>query len=113
MKEEVLYQEVRELFPEVHGSAISLQVLDHLWDLLSTTLRSVHKLVVSEGIVGKVMITRLEMDDGALFVRVRYYNLSAVFLGTQMAINEMIADLEALSDEATRKHQHGGSDAAP
>ncbi len=67
----------------------------------------------SGGIVGKVLITRVEMDDGALYVRVRYVDLTAAHLGTQMAINEMISDLEALSDEATRKHRlEGGSDAS-
>ncbi len=108
---DALYQEVRDLFPDVHGKAIDLAVPDHLWDLLPTTLRSIHKLVTAEDIVGKVLITKIEMDDGALFVRVRYQNLTAVHLGIQMAVNEMVADLEALSDEVTRKHQ-GGSDAA-
>jgi hypothetical protein len=28
-----------------------------------------------------------------------------------MEVNEMIADLEMLTDEATRKHNFGGSDA--
>jgi hypothetical protein len=107
-----LYQEVRDLFPSVHGKAINLNVPDHLWDLLASTLRSIRKLIVAENIVGKVLITRLEIDNGALFVRVRYNDLEAVFMGVQMAINEMISDLEVLSDEATRKHHHGGSDAS-
>jgi hypothetical protein len=109
---DALYQDVRDLFPEVHGSAINLNVPDHLRDLLASTLRSIHKLVIAEDIVGKVLITRIEMDDGALYVRVRYVDLTAVFMGVQMAVNEMISDLEVLSDEATRKHQHGGPDAS-
>ncbi|NEI64964.1 hypothetical protein [Rhizobium leguminosarum] len=108
----VLYDECRILFPEVHGKAIDLSVPDYMFDLLSNTLRAILKLVVEEDIVGKVLITRIEWDGEALFVRVRYQNLEAVFMGTQMAINEMVADLETLSDELTRKHQHGGSDAS-
>ncbi|MGO7353850.1 hypothetical protein ACCS66_03840 [Rhizobium ruizarguesonis] len=111
-REAALYEECRALFPEVHGEAINLAVPDHLFDLLSTSLHAIHKLVVSEDIVGKVLITRLEIDDGALFCRVHYSKLGAVFQGTQMAINEMLADLEVLSDELTRKHKPGGSDAA-
>jgi hypothetical protein len=112
LREAALYDECRILFPPVHGSAINLRVPDHLWDLLSTTLRAILKLVENEDIVGKVLITRLEIDDGALFARVRYNDLEAVFMGTQMSIGEMVADLETLSDELTRKHQHGGSDAS-
>ncbi|TAW65403.1 hypothetical protein ELI15_14005 [Rhizobium ruizarguesonis] len=108
---QALYQEVRDLFPPVHGKAIDLHVPDHLFELLASSLRSILKLVIQEGVVGKVLITRVEIDDGALFVRVRYQSLTAVFMGTQMAINEMISDLEVLSDEATRKHNLGGSDA--
>jgi hypothetical protein len=111
-KAETLYQELRDLFPPVHGKAIDLNVPNHLFELFASSLRSILKLVIGEGVVGKVLITRVEMDDGALFVRVRYQNLTAVDLGVQMAINEMVADLEALSDEATRKHQQGGSNAA-
>lgn len=102
---DALYQEVRDLFPEAHGKAIDLAVPDYLFELVTSTLRSILKLVKQEDIVGKVMITRIEMDDGALFVRVRCNDLTAVHLGTQMSVNEMIADLEALSDEATRQHQ--------
>ncbi|NTI03111.1 hypothetical protein G6K88_13890 [Agrobacterium rhizogenes] len=109
---EALYQELRDLFPPVRGKVIDLNVPDHLFELLASSLRSILKLVIREGVVGKVLITRVEVDDDALFVRVRYQNLTAVHLGIQMAVNEMVADLEALSDEATRKHQHGGSDAA-
>ncbi|ANP84455.1 hypothetical protein [Rhizobium leguminosarum] len=111
-REQALYDEVASLFPEGHGSAIDLGVPEHLWDLLSTTLRAILKLVESEDIVGKVLITRIEFDGEALFVRVCYQNLEAVFLGIQMSINEMISDLEVLSDEATRKHNLGGSDAS-
>ncbi|MBX5164765.1 hypothetical protein [Rhizobium sp. NZLR4b] len=105
-----LYQECRVLFPEVHGNAINLDVPDYLFDLLANTLRAILKLVVKEDIVGKVLITRLEYDRECLFVRVSYNDLETVFMGVQMAINEMVADLEALSDELTRRQQ-GGSDA--
>ncbi|MBX5160430.1 hypothetical protein HJB89_25430 [Rhizobium sp. NZLR8] len=107
-----IYQEVRDLFPSIHGKAIDLDVPDHLFDLLASTLRSIHKLVQQEDIVGKVLITRLEMDDGALFIRVRYIDLTAVHLGAQMSINTMIADLEAQADELVRKHKQGGSNAS-
>lgn len=109
---QALYQEVRDLFPPVHGNSINLDLPDFLHDLVANTFRSILKLVIREGVVGKVLITRVEVDDDALFVRVRYQNLTAVFMGTQMAINEMISDLEVLSDEATRKQNSGGSDAA-
>ncbi|TAV04563.1 hypothetical protein [Rhizobium ruizarguesonis] len=111
-REAALYDEVHMLFPPGHGSAINLAVPNHLFDLVSTTLRAILKLVESEDIVGKVLITRIEWDGDALFVRVRYQQLEAVFMGVQMSINEMIADLEALSDELTRKHNAGGSDAS-
>ncbi|MGX9991575.1 hypothetical protein ACS4RR_020830 [Rhizobium sp. Z1P35] len=111
-REAALFDEVHMLFPPGHGASINLAVPNHLFDLLSTTLRSIHKVVKQEDIVGKVLITRVEMDDGTLYVRVRYHDLPAVFLGTQMAINEMISDLEVLSDEATRKHNQGGPDAS-
>ncbi|ARQ56936.1 hypothetical protein Kim5_CH00829 [Rhizobium sp. Kim5] len=107
-----LYQEVRDLFPEVDGKAIDLNVPDHLFDLVASTLRSILKVVERYDIVGKVFITKIEMDGEALFVRVRYVDLTYVFLGAQMEINEMISDLEMLSDEATRKHNLGGSDAS-
>lgn len=109
---QALYQELRDLFPSIHGNSINLDLPDFLHDLVANTFRSILKLVIREGVVGKVLITRVEMDDGALFVRVRYQNLTAVFMGVQMAVNEMVADLEALSDEATRKHNLGGSDAS-
>jgi len=106
-----LYTECRLLFPEVHGTAINLDVPDHLFDLLSSTFRSILKVVDRYEALGKVLITRVEMDDGALFVRVRY-DLTYAFIGVQMEVNAMIADLETLSDEATRKHNLlRGSDA--
>ncbi|MBY5408868.1 hypothetical protein HFO98_10340 [Rhizobium leguminosarum] len=111
-REAALYDECRVLFPSIHGKAIDLSVPDYLFDLVATTLRSILKLVESEDIVGKVLITRIEFDGDALSVRVRYQNLEAVFMGTQMAINEMLTDLEVLSDEATRKHNLGGSNAS-
>ncbi|MGO6883047.1 hypothetical protein ACCS44_29805 [Rhizobium ruizarguesonis] len=109
---EALYQEVRALFPEVHGKAIDLTVPDHLFDLVAATFRAILKVVERYEIVGKVLITKIEMDGDALFVRVRYLDLTYVFLGAQMEINELISDLEMLSDDATRKHNLGGSNAS-
>ncbi|MGO4566091.1 hypothetical protein AB4Z52_13670 [Rhizobium sp. 2YAF20] len=109
-REAALYHEVRDLFPEVHGKAINLAVPEYMSNLLAITFRAILKIVVDEDIVGKVLITKVEMDGGALFVRVRYLDLEAVFMGVQMSINEMISDLETLSDELTRKH--GGSNAS-
>ncbi|MGO8034974.1 hypothetical protein [Rhizobium leguminosarum] len=106
-----LYAECRTLFPPIHGNAINLDVPDHLFDLVANTLRSILKAVERYDIIGNVMITRVEIEDGALFVRVRYTDLTFGFIGAQIEINEMIADLEMLTDEATRKHNLGGSDA--
>ncbi|PDS34391.1 hypothetical protein CO665_30625 [Rhizobium anhuiense] len=111
-REQALYDEVHLLFPKVHGKAIDLNVPDHLFHLLSTTLRAILKLVENEDAVGKVLITRVEMDDEALYVRVRFIDLEATDMYLQMSVNEMIADLEALSDVATRKHREGGSNAS-
>lgn len=111
-REEALYAEVCSLFPQAYGSAINLSVPDHLWQLLSSTLRSILKVAERYDIIGKALITRIEMDGEALFIRVRYVDLTYVFLGAQMEINELISDLEMLSDEATRKHNLGGSDAS-
>ncbi|MBY3363786.1 hypothetical protein [Rhizobium laguerreae] len=111
-REAALYDEVHMLFPPGHGAAINLAVPNHLFDLVATTLRAIHKLVENEDAVGKVLITRVEMDDEALYVRVRFIDLEATDMYLQMSVNEMIADLEALSDVATRKHREGGSNAS-
>ncbi len=107
---DALYAECRDLFPPVHGSAINLDLPDYLLDLVASTFRKVLKLVIEAGVVGKVLVTRVEMDDGALFVRVQFQNLTAVNLSLQMTINELISDLEVRSDEAIR--EQGGADAA-
>ncbi|MBA9034317.1 hypothetical protein [Rhizobium leguminosarum] len=111
-REAGLYDEIHLLFPPGHGSAINLNVPDHLFDLLASTFRAILKVVERYEVVGKVLITRVEMDDGALFVRVRYTDLTYMFIGVQMEVNELISDLEMLSDEATRKHNLGGQNAS-
>ncbi|MGO6676402.1 hypothetical protein [Rhizobium leguminosarum] len=111
-REQALYDEVHLLFPPGHGNAINLNVPEHLFDLVAATFRAILKVVERYEIVGKVLITKIEMDADALFVRVRYVDLTYTFIGAQMEINELISDLEMLSDEATRKHNLRGSDAS-